>query len=540
MAKLLLLSLAGLATLSHALTPNCSVATFEAIVPPNATVVLVQEVSQNATFTVPVADTGFPTDPARLPALCAVQIEMPTEAGTTFNYGLFLPKNWTGRFLTSGNSGFAGGVNYLEMGAGASYGFAAMSTDTGHDSSVFGNASWAVDPEAVTDWAWRAMHLSVVAAKEVVEAYYSKNITYSYYNGCSTGGRQGLKEVEEFPGDFDGAVVGAPAWWTVHLQLWNVQTSLYNYPTTAPGYIPNQMFSVIAAESLKQCDPQDGVTDNIISDPRGCHLRIETLLCAGNTTTDCLTPDQLDTLYHYYNDWVIGNQTFVFPHFEIGSEGLWGGGSSPDLDYPQYFLGLGTNFTADDWDPEYLVALSEALNPGNATADNFDLSPFYKKGSKIIHYHGMADNSIATASSVYFYEHVLRTLKSQGIDLDDFYRFFLVPGMEHCSGTPSTQNAPWYIGGTTQASVIGDDSAGYWIHSKPGFDNAQHDVLLALIDWVENDTAPTQVIATKWNDESTLDYVINQRPICMYPQQAKYVGTGNTSVAANWECQSIY
>ncbi|KAF7927540.1 uncharacterized protein EAE98_005922 [Botrytis deweyae] len=490
MAKLLLLSIAALATLSHALTPNCSVAAFEAIVPPTATVVLVQEVSQNATFTVPVADTGFPTNPARLPALCAIQIEMSTEAGTTFNCGLFLPKNWTGRFLTSGNSGFAGGVNYLEMGAGASYGFAAMSTDTGHDSSVFGNASWAVDPESVTDWAWRAMHLSVVAAKEVVEAYYGKNITYGYYNGCSTGGRQGLKEVEEFPDDFDGAVIGAPAWWTVHLQLWNVQTALYNYPSTAPGYIPSK--------------------------------------------------SQLDTLYHYYNDWVIGNQTFVFPHFEIGSEGLWGGGSSPDLDYPQYFLGLGTNFTADDWDPEYLVALSEALNPGNATADNFDLSPFYKKGSKIIHYHGMADNSIATASSVYFYEHVLRTLKSQGIDLDDFYRFFLVPGMEHCSGTPSTQNAPWYIGGTTQASVIGDDSTGYWIHSKPGFDNAQHDVLLALIDWVENDTAPTQVIATKWNDEATLDYVTNQRPICMYPQQAKYVGTGNTSVATNWECQSLY
>ncbi|TGO37719.1 hypothetical protein BHYA_0090g00090 [Botrytis hyacinthi] len=129
----------------------------------------------------------------------------------------------------------------------------------------------------------------------------------------------------------------------------------------------------------------------------------------------------------------------------------------------------------------------------------------------------MADNSIATASSLYFYEHVLRTLKSQGIDLDDFYPFFLVPGMEYCSGTPSTQNAPWYIGGTTQASVIGDDSVGYWIHSNPDFDNAQHDVLLVLIDWVENDTAPTQVIATKWNYEATLDYIINQRPICMYP-----------------------
>lgn len=305
-----------------------------------------------------------------------------------------------------------------------------MSTDTGHDSSVFGNASWATNPEAVKDWAWRAMHLSVVAAKCVVEAYYGKDIKYSYYNGCSTGGRQGLKEIQAFPDDFDGAVIGAPAWWTVHLQLWNIQTTLYNYPDNATGYIPSELFSVIAAESLKQCDPQDGLIDHIISDPRGCNLRIETLLCGEGNTTNCLTSAQLNTLHHYYNDWVIGNQEFVFPHFEIGSESLWGGGSSPDLDYVRYFLGLGTNFTADDWDPQYLVPLSEAVNPGNATAGDFDLSPFYNKDGKIIHYHGLSDNSIATGSSVYYYEHVRRTLKPKGIDLDDFYRMFLIPGME--------------------------------------------------------------------------------------------------------------
>jgi feruloyl esterase len=100
--------------------------------------------------------------------------------------------------------------------------------------------------------------------------------------------------------------------------------------------------------------------------------------------------------------------------------------------------------------------------------------------------------------------------------------------------------APWYIGGTTQASVIGDDSAGYWIHSRPGFDDPRHDALLALVNWVENSTAPMELIATKWNNEDTLDYVTRQRPICMYPQQAKYVGLDNPNVTSNWECRLDY
>lgn len=99
-------------------------------------------------------------------------------------------------------------------------------------------------------------------------------------------------------------------------------------------------------------------------------------------------------------------------------------------------------------------------------------------------------------------------------------------------------DAPWYIGGTTQASVIGDDSAGYWIHNKSEFHNPRHDVLLALANWVENGTGPTDLIATKWNDEDKLDYVTRQRPICMYPRQANYVGTGDPDIASNWECQS--
>jgi feruloyl esterase len=218
-----------------------------------------------------------------------------------------------------------------------------------------------------------------------------------------------------------------------------MKVGLYNLPSSAPYHIPSSLFPVIGAEVLKQCDPQDGVVDMIISDPARCNFRPEALLCAANVTNStasgCLIAPQINTVYYLYNDWVEANQTFVFPHFELGSEAQWNllvGGNQPSTlgtDYVKYMLGLGPNWDWNNFEPS-LVALSDKINPGNATAGNFDLSPYYKKGRKLLQYHGLADGSIATGSSIYFYEHVLRTLKPQGIDLDSFYRFFLVPGMQ--------------------------------------------------------------------------------------------------------------
>ncbi|PYI05207.1 feruloyl esterase B precursor [Aspergillus sclerotiicarbonarius CBS 121057] len=535
--RLVLLASAGA---SNALL-NCSTEAFKQVIPANATVVLAQRVAENGTFTPPSADTGFPNPAYMLPALCAVQIEMPTEANTTFNFGLFLPDDWEGRMVVSGNSAFSGGVNYAEMGAGVTYGSVAMSTDTGHD-SAFDN-SWAENAESITDWGWRAMHYSVVEAKKVIKAYYGSALKYSYYNGCSTGGRQGLKEVQAFPDDFDGAVVGAPAWWTTHLQLFNIYSAEYNLPDNSSHYLSSELLEFVANETLKQCvDPQDGVTDNIISDPRRCDLNLEAMLCNSNFTSAasnsyCLNSAQIDTLYHYYNDWVEADQTFIFPHYEIGSETGWG--QDPDFSYIEYFLGLGTNFTWADWNAD-IVKLSDEMNPGNATAGDFDLSPFYEKGSKIIHYHGMADPSIPTGSSVYYYKHVQRILTQKGIDLDDFYRFYLIPGMEHCGNTPSNMEAPWYIGGSSQASTIGTDGSGNHLHEREGFNDAKHDALLAMIAWVENGTAPTYLIGTKFHDESTLDYVEKQRPICPFPQQARYNESGSLWKPENWHCASLY
>ncbi len=193
------------------------------------------------------------------------------------------------------------------MAAGVGYGFATMSTDTGHNSTS-GDITWAYqESEKQLDFGYRAMHGSVVLAKQIVKAYYAKEAEWNYYSGCSTGGRQGLKDLQKYPDDFHGVLAGAPAWWTTHLQTWTIKLGLFNLPETAPHHIPVSLFSAIGTEVLKQCDAQDGVKDNIIQDPEGCNFYPEALLCSANVTNGsaagCLTPAQIGTLYHIYGDY---------------------------------------------------------------------------------------------------------------------------------------------------------------------------------------------------------------------------------------------
>lgn len=417
-----------------------------------------------------------------------------------------------------------------------------MSTDTGHNSST-ADGAWAYNqPDKVENWGHLAMHGSVVGAKRITDAYYKKDIAYNYYLGCSTGGRQGLKEAEFYPEDFDGIVAGAPAWWTSHLQPWTVKVALYNLPTTADYHIPPALFPVIAAEVMKQCDPQDGVKDGIISDPTGCNFRPEELLCGGNvansTAGGCLTSPQISTLYKIYTDSIGENQTFAFPHLYLGSENQWLllSGNEPNplgSDYVKYFLNFGANWNFYDYN-EAIQRLADQVQPGKASV-GFDLSAFHAKGGKILSYHGNADGLIPTGSTPYYYNQVEGTLKPKGVEMDDFFRFFFVPGMGHCSGTPSTVNAPWYFAGGNQAPVLGPT-----VYGVPGHRDNEHDVLLAMMAWVEKGVAPSHIIGTKYKDDATQAEVMRQRPLCMYPKVAKYKGVGNVDEAGSWECGSLY
>lgn len=186
----------------------------------NAEVVFAIPLGANSSFG-QLGDIAFPINATYLPQSCAVLVNVTTPVGSSYTFGLFLPeaKEWNKRTLTVGNSGFVGGVNWLAMGDGLKYGFASVSTDTGHNSTGI-DMAWALNrPESKTDWAYRALHGSVVLAKKIVNSYYDEQIRYNYYSGCSTGGRQGIKSAQDFPEDFDGVLAGAPAWWSTHQQL---------------------------------------------------------------------------------------------------------------------------------------------------------------------------------------------------------------------------------------------------------------------------------------------------------------------------------
>ncbi|PSR94019.1 Tannase/feruloyl esterase [Coniella lustricola] len=533
----MLTSLAVTATAVHA-SIDCTYDAVKAIVPAGAVLSFAQTIEENGTFVVPAGDTGWTQDPVDLPALCAIGVEVTTEQNGTYGFGVFLPNAWNSRTLTVGNGGLAGGVDWVDMGTGVRYGHAVISSDLGHNSSTI-DASWAYnDTAAQENWGWRALHESVVLGKEIIQAYYETAPSYHYYQGCSTGGRQGFKEAQMFPEDFDGVIAGAPAWWTSHQQIWQFWLGYVNYISNISS-IPVSKFDTIAKETLRQCDGQDGLVDTIISDPNGCNFDSLQLLCPSNVTDapDCLTPPQLETYRQLSSDFLETNSTLVFPKWLTGSEHFWDlniDGGAPNvigLGYIQYFLGLGPDWDWRDFDVD-VVTLSETLNVGQADADHFDLSEFYNAGKKFIHYHGMSDGGIATGASYYMHDHIYQTMNLENDVMESFYRFFPIPGMGHCTDTADFVNAPYYIAGISMSNN--------GQHSVPGYEDPEHDVLLALMNWVENGTAPDYIIGTAYNNFTTQDAITRQRPICPHPQLATYTGEGDPNAPENWECKLLY
>ncbi|KAF2851908.1 feruloyl esteras-like protein B precursor [Plenodomus tracheiphilus IPT5] len=524
---------------------DCSVSSIQATLPLNASVNFAQVVPANSTFEAPESETGYPESPVELPALCAVSVQVQSVENSTYGFGLFLPESWNGRFLAVGNGGFAGGINWADMSPGVRYGFATMSTDTGHNSSVI-DGSWAYqNPSAQENWGHLAMHGSVVTSKTIISAYYANPIAYNYYAGCSTGGRQGLKEAELYPQDFDGIIAGAPAWWTSHLQPWTVKVASYNLPTTADHHIPPSLFPLIAGEVMKQCDPQDGLIDGIISSPDTCTFRPETLLCktSSNTTNSttntstCLTTPQISTLDNLYSNFIGENQTFFYPHLSLSSEPNWPihlSSPAPNplgTDYIKYFLARGPDWPWQSF-TEAIAREADTTDPGKATV-GFNLSAYHATGGKILAYHGLSDAHIPSNSLRYFYNQVTQTLQPQNINVNEFFRAFFVPGMGHCSGTHVS--APWYFAGPGQAGALGDT-----VYGVPGFEDEKHDVLRAMVAWVEGGKAPERIVGTKWVGEGVGGRVKRQRPLCMYPEQAVYKEVGNVDSEESWECRGLY
>ena len=517
--------------------PACSIDGLKAVLPASAAIISAVSVENGSSYGEGSSNVAYPVNPTKLPELCAVIVNVSSSETSNYRFGIFLPAQWNSRFLAVGNGGFVGGINWLDMGAGVRYGHAVVSTDTGHNSTNT-ELHWALNPERKKDFGYRAVHGSVQLGKLITEAYYSSPISFSYYSGSSTGGRQGLKEAQISPSSFNGMLIGAPAWYTSHLQTWTTKIASYNLPVSDPKHVSPAMFSTIGAEVIKQCDSLDGVVDGIISSPELCNFKLTPLLCDSNlsasNTSGCLTSEQATTVSHFYADYIAEGK-LAFPGMEPGSESTWPvllGGNKPNSlgdGYIQYFL---LNDPAWNWTlyNDSLVWKADAEDPGNCTANDYDMTPFKKLGGKIFMFHGLSDGLVTPGSSRLFYSRVADAMG--GLDqLLSWFRFFVVPGQGHVSGT--AVDAPYYFAQGGSQGQLGTDT-----YSTPGFEDAQHDALLALMSWVENGTAIDQIVATTWtktNDPKS--GVLRQRPICHLPKKQIYRGTGDSSNPESFVCK---
>lgn len=496
---------------------------------PNSTVLSTTPVAAGTNLTFPDVVASCSTT-AQVVAvdMCRVALFVPTSARSNLTMEAWLPtpEAWTGRFLSTGNGGIGGCIQYGDLAYTVAQGFAAVATNNGHDGMT--GVAFLNNPDVVEDFAYRAMHTGVVVGKAVAQAFYGAPHTKSYYLGCSTGGRQGFKAAQDFPDDFDGWVVGAPALAFTNLTAWSGKFYVDGGATNASTFVPLPMWPLVHADILAQCDALDGYVDGILEDPSLCQYNISSaLLCASAAAanaTSCLTAPQAETvrkaLSPLYND---QDGSLVYPAMQPGAELL--------AQY-LYFNGQPFSFTTDwvryalyndpTWDPATLDSQDytnlAAANQFNIQTWEGDLSAIQDKGAKILHYHGQEDYVISSFNSPRYYEHVSETMGLDHTQLDDFYRFFRISGMGHCTGGPG-------------ASFIGQQ-----ITSNATLD-PEGNVLTAMVQWVEQGIAPDTILGTAYvNETQASGEVAFQRRHCRYPRRNVYTGSGDPTLPDSWEC----
>jgi Tannase and feruloyl esterase len=472
-----------------------------------------KDIAQIAAVVVPAAGAT--------PAYCKVTGMLSPEIA----FEVSLPAKWNGRFYMIGNGGHAG-ENLEDAGRvgqrndALRLGFAFAQTNTGHDSRKEPGGTFVLsNPQKAIDYAYRAVHLTATTAKDITKEYYGKLVSRAYWNSCSNGGRQGLLEAQRFPEDFDGIVANAP---------WVDQTgftigAMWNQKALSEAPVTSAKLAFVADKVMEKCDAIDGLKDGLIDDPRKCPFdpaRDVPACRPGADGPDCLTAAQASAIARVYSGPISNGKPF-FPGYMPGSEavvtGLFGGGTGsgwmnvlvgtqpdakpadfnlaentmrylvhkppkPDYDYKTFNFDRDIHLL-DDWSKQ-----ADAKNP--------DLSKFNKRGGKLLMTYGWADTILQPMMGVNYYE---QAVAKNGAGTKDFFRLFMVPGMAHCGGG------------------IGPD---------------RHDPMTAIINWVEKGKAPDSMRASRVVNNQT----VRTRPLCPYPQVARYSGQGSIDDAANFKC----
>jgi feruloyl esterase len=442
-----------------------------------------------------------------LGAFCRVNATLTPVPDSEIKIEVWMPASgWNGNLQSVGNGGWAGSISYPAMGTALADGYATASTDTGHTG---GNASFVTGhPEKVVDFAYRAVHEMTIAAKSVIASHYGVGPKLSFWNGCSTGGRQAFAEAQRFPDDYDGIVAGAPANYVTHLQGAQIWVSAISNKDQA-GFIPASKFPALHNAVLAACDMLDGVKDGVLEDPTRCHFDPATLACQGAESTACLTGAQVAVAQQIYEGMKSpATGKSLFPGLELGSEAGWNmlGTRNQPLgladDIYKLLVHQDTTWDYKNFNPDVDLAKAEKTISAVMNSVDSNLKPFFSHktatgfGGKLLAYHGWADPGVMPRNTVNYYNSVVERV---GPNTADSMRLFMVPGMGHCRGGDGTDT---------------------------------FDPMIALRDWVESNKAPAQIVASKVREGK----VERTRPLCPYPQVAKYKGSGSTDDAANFAC----
>jgi feruloyl esterase len=451
-----------------------------------------------------------------LPAFCRIAATLTPTSDSNIKIEVWMPySSWNGRFLGTGNGNIAGLINYLALGF-LPLNYAVANTDMGTSPAAtdpLGGRVLTGHPEKQIDFATRSTHLMTVRSKQIIKAFYGERPNYSYFQGCSTGGGQGIHEALQFPGDYDGILARAPTKNRTHdaaAIVWNYQA--FNGPVN----ITTAQATVITAAVVKQCAGKDGglSSDNFLTDPRDCHWDPAALQCKGGTAdaATCLTAPQVAGLRKYYEG-PINPRTGkrIYAGRTRGSEsnsGYPAAIAAPSVGSPYWVFGNDFDLLTFDFDRD--MDTLDAAMAARLNANTADLEEFKSHGGKLLLFHGFADPVVPTLNTIAYYERLIASQTSEGRHdekkrkealhrTQEFARLFLQPGAAHCSGG------------------AGPDA---------------FDGLSPLGQWVEQGIAPDQIMASRIVSGVTAF----TRPLCPYPELPRYSGVGDPTKASSFLC----
>ncbi|MBC7925621.1 MAG: tannase/feruloyl esterase family alpha/beta hydrolase [Bryobacteraceae bacterium] len=491
----------------------------------SSTTISIAESVPAGSFTPPGAEKPF----LNLPAFCRVAGVIRPSIDSEILFEVWMPASgWNGRFYGFGNGGFAGSISFGQMASAVSLSYATASTDTGHQAGTV-DASWAAGhPEKIVDFGYRAIHETAVTAKAVIAAFYDRGARHSYFSACSNGGRQALMEAQRYPEDYDGIIAGAPAYNWTHLMsgaVWGMRATLEN----KASYIPHSKLPALQAAILASCDGLDGLKDGVLDDPRRCSFNPSKLLCKAVDSDSCLTAPQVTAIKTLYSGLRAGNGKQIEDGLLPGAEawrGSWPEWITGKERGKSIMAGFGQQFFSNmvfnnaAWDYR-TFEVNRDLRLANEKVANIlsavdpDLKRFQKRGGKLVLYHGWNDPAIPATGTIRYYDSVVANTGSK--DATDFLRLYMVPGMLHCNGGPG-------------ANTFGQFG--------PPQSDPRRDLAAAVERWVEQGVPPDRITATKYKNDDRADDIVATRPICPWPQVAKWTGIGSSSDAINFVCKA--